>query len=205
MRYQIGGQSNRRHFNNFSEYVFVELNNLSGRSARRDIVCDLYPEGLNLKESIQIERGIGVQLNFDNDTTFPSDFASNFLRKNENKCVLYPYLVDKLLEKAYCKDKFVVVTRNEKIEMNFKGTLANINMSDSSHSEADTRKILHIISCVHSGLKDIYVRTIDTDVVVISAVYMPDFLEIDSNVRVSVVSGVGFNTSCIMNAIAAYI
>ena len=65
-------------FGEFSEYVFVELNNLSIRSARIDIVCDLYPEGLNLKESIQIERGIGIQLNFDNDTEFPSDFASNF-------------------------------------------------------------------------------------------------------------------------------
>ena len=35
---------------------------------------------------------------------------------------------------------------------------------------------------------------------------MHDFLEIDSNVQVSVLSGVGFNTSCIsVNAIAAYV
>ena len=35
---------------------------------------------------------------------------------------------------------------------------------------------------------------------------MPQILEIDSNVRVSVVSGVGFNTSCIfVNAITEYI
>ena len=40
----------------FSEYVFVELNNLSRRSTSIDIVCDLYPEGLNQKESIQIKR-----------------------------------------------------------------------------------------------------------------------------------------------------
>ena len=60
-------------FGEFSEYVFVELNDLSRRSARIDVVCHLYPEGLNLKESIQIERGTGVQLNFDNDTKFPSD------------------------------------------------------------------------------------------------------------------------------------
>ena len=52
---------NSKTFGEFSKYVFVELSNLSGRSARTDIVCDLYPEDLNLKESIQIERGIGVQ------------------------------------------------------------------------------------------------------------------------------------------------
>ena len=34
-------------FGEVSEYVFVELNNLSRRSARIDIVCDLYPEDLN--------------------------------------------------------------------------------------------------------------------------------------------------------------
>ena len=87
-------------FEQFSEYVFVELKHLSRRSARIDIVCDLYQEGLNIKESIQIERDISVQLKFDNDTEFPSDFASDFLRKIENKRVFYPYLVDKILEKT---------------------------------------------------------------------------------------------------------
>ena len=121
--------------------------------------------------------------------------------------MFYPYLVDKILEKACYKDKIVVLTRNEKIEMNLKGTLANINMSDSSHSEAaDTRIIFHFFSCVHNGLKYIYVQTNDTDVVAILVAYMPDFLEIDCSVQVSAVSGVGFNTSCMsVNAIAAHI
>ena len=47
-------------FGVFPEYVFVELNNLSRRSARINTVCDLYPEDLSLKESIQIERVISV-------------------------------------------------------------------------------------------------------------------------------------------------
>ena len=132
------------------------------------------------KESIQTERGIGVQLIFDNDTEFSSDFTSHFLGKNESKRVFYlylvteskrvfypylvneskrgfypylvneskrvfyPYLVDKILGKACYKDKIVVVTRNEKIEMNLKGTLANINISDSSNSETDTRIFLRV-------------------------------------------------------------
>ena len=45
--------------------------------------------------------------------------------------MFYPYLVDKISEKAYYKDKIEAITRNEKIEMNLKGTLANINKSDS--------------------------------------------------------------------------
>ena len=77
--------------------------------------------------------------------------------------VFYPYLVDKILEKAYYKDRITVVTKNKKIEMNLKGTLANINMSDSSYSEPDTRIILHVFSCGHSGLTNIYVQINDTD------------------------------------------
>ena len=65
-------------------------------------------------------------------------------------------------------------------------------MSDSSHSEADTRIILHVFSCVHNGPKGVYV-------------FLWQFW-LRSNVPVSVVSGVGFNTGCISaNAIAAYI
>ena len=79
-------------FGEFSEYVFVELNNLSRRSARIDVVWDFYPKGLNLKELIQIKRSIGVQLNFDNDTEFSSDFESNFLIKNEKKLCVFSLL-----------------------------------------------------------------------------------------------------------------
>ena len=79
-------------FGEFSEYVFVELNNLSRRSARIDVLWDFYPKGLNLKELIQIKRSIGVQLNFDNDTEFSSDFESNFLIKNEKKLCVFSLL-----------------------------------------------------------------------------------------------------------------
>ena len=114
--------------------------------------------------------------------------------------------MDKILGKAYCKDNIVVVIRNEKIEMSLKGTLVNINMSDSSYSKADTSINLHVFSCVHCGLKDIYVRTNDMDVVVILVAYMPDFLEISGTLRISVVSGVECNSSCIsVNAITVHI
>ena len=79
-------------FGEFSEYVFAELNNLSRRSARIDVLWDFYPKGLNLKELIQIKRSIGVQLNFDNDTEFSSDFESSFLIKNEKKLCVFSLL-----------------------------------------------------------------------------------------------------------------
>ena len=69
MCYQSKKSFKPKTFGEFSEYVFVELNNSSRRRATIHIVWDFYPEDLNLKESIQIERVIGVQLNFDNESS----------------------------------------------------------------------------------------------------------------------------------------
>ena len=107
----------------------------------------------------------------------PFDFASRFLKKNENKRLFCPYLVDKILDKTHCKDKI----KKRKNQNESKGTFANINRSHSSHSEADTRTILHAFSCVQSVIKVIYVQANDTDAVAILVAYMPNFLEINSN------------------------
>ena len=69
MCYQSRKSIKPKTFGEFSEYVFIKLNNSLRRRATIHIVCDFYPEVLNLKESIQIERVIGVQLNFDNESS----------------------------------------------------------------------------------------------------------------------------------------
>ena len=69
MCYQSRKSIKPKTFGEFSEYVFIKLNNSLRRRATIHIVCDFYPEDLNLKESIQIERIIGVQLNFDNESS----------------------------------------------------------------------------------------------------------------------------------------
>ena len=181
-------------FGEFSEYLLDELNNISRSSARMDIVYDLYPEDYTLKEQTQIERGIGTQVNFSDETEFPSDFASNFLRKNENKRVYYPDLIVKLVEKWYYKSKIIIATKGEEIVTNLEGSLEEIMMPSCSHPKADTRIILDVFSCIENGMKDIYIRTNDTDVVVILVAYMPDFLKTNNQVRVFAVCGVGFNT-----------
>ena len=90
--------------------------------------------------------------------------------------------------------------------MNLRGSMADITMSTCTHPEADTRIILHVLSCIEYGLKDVYIRTNDTDVVVILIAYMPDFLQADSQVQVYAVCGVGSNTySLSINIIAEHV
>ena len=61
--------------------------------------------------------------------------------------------------------------------MNLEGSLIDITVPESSYPEADARIILRVISCIENGMKDIYVRLNDTDVVVLLVAYIPIFLK----------------------------
>ena len=74
--------------------------------------------------------------------------------------------------------------------MNVKANTHLVTMHDCSHIEADTRIILHVLNCINNGIKNIYVRTNDTDVVVLLISYMPMFLE-QNEVSIIAINGVG--------------
>ena len=189
-----------------SKLVFQELDNQSKGSTRIDIVTDLYPDGITLKEMTQTSRGVGMRVNFDRDTKFPNDFSTDFLRTTENKRAFYPFLVELILDQCHFHSKIVVATKEEKVITNLEGTLAEIEMPDCFHPEADTRIILHVIDCIERGILRIYVRTNDTDVVVLLVAFMPDFLDIRDDVKIYATCGVGSGKySLLINIIADYI
>ena len=129
---------------------------------RVDIVTDQYPKDMNLKESLQLDRGDGKRLVFQDSTYFPSNFGNDFLRNSENKRHLYPYLIDKIISKTRLDDKVVIGTRNGKV-MNHKGLLSlclTVTMLKL------TRVVMHVI-------KHVTVRSNDTDVVVLLVAYYP--------------------------------
>ena len=76
-----------------------EISKQSKGCVRVDTMTDSYPDGINLKEMTQHRRGIGMHVEFDNNTPFPIDFARDFLRRSEGKRKLYPYLVELILQK----------------------------------------------------------------------------------------------------------
>ena len=49
-------------------YIIPELMKLSRNCNRMDVVTDSYREGINLKESLQIERGVGKRLQFTDES-----------------------------------------------------------------------------------------------------------------------------------------
>ena len=152
-------------------------------------MTDLYPDGINLNEITQHRRGIGMHVEFDNNTPFPIDFASDFLRRSENNHKFYPYLAELILQKYKFHDEIVVATKNEKVITNLEGSLAEVEMSDSSQPEVDNRIILHVLNCIQLGLINVCIQTNDTDVVDLLITFTPDFLKINAGAQVIVICG----------------
>ena len=119
---------------------------LSRNCNRMDVVTDSYREGINLKGNLQIERGVGNRLQFTDESKFPSNFGSDFLRNTENKIHFYPYVIDKIISRYQCDEKTVVATKEEKVVMNLAGIIQGLITPDCSHYEADTRIIIHVLN-----------------------------------------------------------
>ena len=106
-------------------------------------------------------------------------------------------MVELILKKYQFHYKIVVATKNEKVITNIEGSLAEVYLSDCSQPEADSRIILHVSNCIQMGLTNAYVRTNDTDVVVLLITFMPDFLKINAGAQVIAICGVGIiSTAC---------
>ena len=84
--------------------VYEKISRKSKGCARVDIVTDSYSDRINLKEMTQHCAGIGMHVEFDNNTSLPIEFASDFLK-------FYCYLVELMLQKYQFHGKDVVATK----------------------------------------------------------------------------------------------
>ena len=94
-----------------------------------------------------------------------------------------------ILQKYQFHDKIVVGTKNEKVITNPESSLAEVEMSDCSQPEADSRIIPYVSSCIQIGLINVYVRTNDIDVVVLLIAFMSDFLKNNARAQLIVAYG----------------
>ena len=94
--------------------IYEEISNQYKGWKRSDIVKNLSSDGINLKEITQHRRSTGMDVEFDNNTPFPIDFASGFLRRSENKRKYYPCVVGLILQKCQFHDKIVVAKKKKK-------------------------------------------------------------------------------------------
>ena len=88
--------------------------------------------------------------------------------------------------------------------MNLAGIIQGLITPDCSHYEADTRIIIHVLNCLKNGVMNVFVKTNDTDVVVLLTAYLPKFLE-HGDVNIVAVCGIGNTSYLSINQIGNYI
>ena len=90
-----------------------------------------------------------------------------FLRSNANKDELFRHLSDCI--HAYEAGRKVTISTNDETIVSIQNDMNDVEyLQPRSHEEADTRILLHVAHCARQVLRNVIIRTVDTDVVVIA-------------------------------------
>lgn len=119
-----------------------------------------------MKASTRGKRGKGIRRRVQADSAIPGNWES-FLRIDDNKTELFTYLAEQLSTFNATDDKIVVSTLRMEVVCNCPSKDTS-QISPCNHEEADTRIMLHVKDAVQTGMRQIMIRTVDTDVVVIA-------------------------------------
>ena len=138
---------------------------------RVDLVMDFY-HSLSLKSSTRENRGLGKVANFVISDLLPANLQKDFLRNDNNKKQLNKMFKHRLLESDIPEGSILVVSdEQERYLSNSNDILGLDDIGMTRIEEADSRIILHIISCLNSGYKSVLIETYDTDVIFIAMSY----------------------------------
>ena len=106
-----------------------------------------------------------------NKQPIPANWEA-FLRSNSNKDGPFRYLSDCIHSCetgrnviSSTKDETIVSTQNDMSDVEY--------LQPCSHEEADTRILFHVAHCARQGLRKLVIRTVDTDVVVLTIGHFP--------------------------------
>lgn len=151
-------------FLQYAEKVFLPFLTRELDSANRvHVVWDAYHPD-SLKESTREKRGKGKRKKVGENTKLPRDWK-NFLLDSSNKEELFALLSKRIgIFECQTEGKKIFITSAENVM-----SCGERVMQPCNHEEADTRIILHIVDALKNGAKSIFVRTVDTDVIVILA------------------------------------
>ena len=156
-------------FGEFAILIYYEVMRHASNYDRIDLVFNQYFEK-NLKKGTRSGREEGSQYLFEGDSTeIPYKMAESFLKNNQNWKELNHYLSLKLLE-LHQGDQIMIATyRNTSPSSpSFCSELDTVvSVRSCEAEEADQRLVRHTLNLMDNGYKNILVRTIDTDVLVL--------------------------------------
>ncbi|KAK3911789.1 Phosphoenolpyruvate carboxylase [Frankliniella fusca] len=146
-------------------------------ATRVDVPFDQYFEG-STKASTRAARGIGGRRQVLPLATLPSNWHV-FLRHSDNKKELFSLLATLLVQLQSTDRKLQVLTNvGDVIRGNAAAVSCLPGTSCAAMEEADGRIILHLVDMIKSGIQDVLIRTVDTDVVVLAISFYHQLKEI---------------------------
>lgn len=149
-------------FQDYAQNTFVPyMVNMLKDVMRLDVVWDRYFEN-SLKICTRQKRGAGVRRKVAENGSLPSNWQT-FLRCNENKKELFPFL-SKMLVKGVTQ-KLVVATEDENVITNRE--FNTTSMEPCNFEEADERIFVHLKN-ISNDFPRVLIKTVDSDVVVIA-------------------------------------
>ena len=116
--------------------------------------------------------GSGTKLNFNESTKFPSKFSDDFIKHSENKERLNLFIAQSFFDHENNPQTFVV-TFQETILSNSLDLVNDKEINYCSSEEAAPRLLRHAINQVKNGYKNIVIKTVDTDVLILAVAYCP--------------------------------
>lgn len=135
--------------------------NYMATGQRIDVVFDRYLKE-SLKETTREKRGTGIMRRVQASGKVPRDWK-DFLKNDENKADLFRLLAREVI--TGIADIVIVTTFEDAVLSN---QPVDQNISPCQQEEADTRMLLHVANASLTGHDKIMIRTVDTDVVVLS-------------------------------------
>ena len=143
----------------FLPFVRKEIENVK----RLAIECNRYVEN-SLKDDARESRGQGVRKRAVSTSSMPSNWHS-FLGSNENKAELFLFLAHQIKDINIEGKQIISIAEEDVVSSS---PIDTTGLAPCSHEEADTRLLLHVAQGIRCGFDKVIIRTVDTDVVILS-------------------------------------
>jgi hypothetical protein len=153
-----------------------------------DVIWDRYISN-SLKASTRSKRGTGIQRRVQPSNKLPRNWKS-FLRVDGNKTDLFKFLAEHIHHMQIASGKQVVTSYGEQVLFN-QLRESKSDLALCTHEEADTRMFVHAVDAVRQGSKQIVIRIVDSDVLVLAIALVLQLKQIDPNVKLWVAFGTG--------------
>ena len=176
----------------FRTWLLSILNDVSKAAAFFEaeeigVVTDFYSD-ISIKCFTRGTRGSSSQVKFSLDSILPTDLMSALTNAQFKTEVNTAFTLPEIISEWSWKKDFTM-TKDHFILERIDGVIKEdrrLVMSGAAPSleEADNRLILHVRDGIRRGRRNVLVRTVDSDLVVILLGFMGTFLDIDPNISI---------------------